>query len=40
MIVIGIRPEVTLNFIEAEYTGPSIMQGKLYSLEKVIFNSL
>ena len=36
MIVIGIRPEVTLNFIEAEYTGPSIMQGKLYSLEKVI----
>lgn len=36
MIVIGIKPEVVLNFIEAEYTGPEIMVGKTYSLEKVI----
>lgn len=36
MIVIGIRPEVTLNFIEAEYTGQPIAQGKAFSIERVI----
>ena len=36
MIVIGIKPEITLNFIEAEYTGPSIAQGKAFSIERVI----
>lgn len=36
MIVIGIKPEVQLNFIEAEYTGPEIIQGKSYSVERVI----
>lgn len=36
MIVIGIKPDVTLNFIEAEYTGPSIEQGKAFSIERVI----
>lgn len=36
MIVIGIKPEVTLNFIDAEYTGPEIIQGKSYSIERVI----
>ena len=36
MIVIGIKPEVTLNFIEAEYTGPSVAQGKAFSIERVI----
>ena len=36
MIVIGIKPEVQLNFIEAEYTGPEIIQGKSYSIERVI----
>lgn len=36
MIVIGIRPEVTLNFIDAQYTGPEIVQGKSYSVERVI----
>lgn len=36
MIVIGIKPEVMLNFIEAEYTGPNIVQGKAFSIERVI----
>ena len=36
MIVIGIKPEVTLNFIEAEYTGPNIPQGSAFSIERVI----
>lgn len=36
MIVIGIKPNVTLNFIEAEYTGPSIVQGKAFSIERII----
>lgn len=36
MIVIGIKPEVTLNFIEAEYTGSPIVQGKAFSIERVI----
>ena len=36
MIVIGIKPEVTLNFIEAEYTGAPIMQGKAFSIERII----
>lgn len=36
MVVIGIKPDVTLNFIEAKYTGPSIVQGKAFSIERVI----
>lgn len=36
MIVIGIRPDITLNFIETEYTGPEIVQGKSFSIERVI----
>ena len=36
MIVIGIKPRVVLNFIEAEYTGPEIVQGKSFSPERVI----
>jgi len=36
MIVIGIKPIVTLNFIEAEYTGPEVVQGKSFSPERVI----
>ena len=36
MIVIGITPEVHMNFIEAQYTGPEIIQGKSYSPERVI----
>lgn len=36
MIVIGITPEVHMNFIVAEYTGPEIVQGKSYSPERVI----
>lgn len=36
MIVIGIIPEVHMNFIVAEYTGPEIVQGKSYSPERVI----
>lgn len=36
MIVIGIKPDVTLNFIEAEYTGHSIEQGKAFSIERII----
>ena len=36
MIVIGIKPDVTLNFIEAEYTGPAIIQGETFSIERVI----
>ena len=36
LIVIGIKPEKTLNFIEAEYTGPNIVVGKAYNPEKVV----
>ena len=36
MIVIGIKPEVRLNFIEASYVGPSIYVGSPYSIERVI----
>lgn len=36
MIVIGITPEVKLNFITAEYTGPEIVVGKSYSAERII----
>ena len=36
MIVIGIKPDVVLNFIEAKYTGPEIVQGKAFSIERVI----
>lgn len=36
MIVIGIKPEIILNFIQAEYTGPSIVQGKAFSIQRVI----
>lgn len=36
MIVIGIKPDAILSFIEAEYTGPSIVQGKSFSVERVI----
>lgn len=36
MIVVGIKPEVHMTFIEAEYTGPEIVQGKSYSPERVI----
>lgn len=36
MVVIGIKPDVTLNFIEAEYVGPPIVQGKAFSIERVI----
>lgn len=36
MIVIGITPEVKLNFITAEYTGPEIVVGKSFSAERVI----
>lgn len=36
LIVIGITPEVTLNFIEAEYTGSPIVVGKAFSIERVI----
>ena len=36
LIVVGIKPEITLNFIEAHYTGPSIEIGKAFSIERVI----
>ena len=36
MIVVGFKPEVVVNFITAEYTGPDIVVGKTYSLERVI----
>lgn len=36
MVVIGIKPETTLNFIEAQYTGPEIVVGKSFSAERVI----
>lgn len=36
MAVIGIKPEVKLNFIEAEYTGPEIYQDGVFSPERVI----
>lgn len=36
MVVIGIKPEVKLNFIEAEYTGPEIYQGSVFSPERII----
>ena len=36
MVVIGIKPEIVLTFIEAQYTGPEIVVGKSYSAERVI----
>ena len=36
MVVIGIKPETVLTFIEAQYTGPEIVVGKSYSTERVI----
>lgn len=36
MIVIGVKPDNQLNFVEAEYVGPEIYQGKSYSVERVI----
>lgn len=36
LVVIGIKPEVTVNFIEAEYTGKPITVGKAFSIERVI----
>lgn len=36
MVVIGIKPETVLTFIEAQYTGPEIVIGKSYSAERVI----
>lgn len=36
MVVIGIKPETVLTFIEAQYTGPEIVVGKSYSAERVI----
>ena len=36
MVVIGIKPETVLTFIEAKYTGPEIVVGKSYSAERVI----
>lgn len=36
MVVIGIKPETVLTFIEAQYTGPEIIVGKSYSAERVI----
>ena len=35
MVVIGFKPEVTMNFITAEYTGPDIVVGNVYSPERV-----
>lgn len=36
MVVVGIRPEKTLSYITAEYTGPEVVQGKTFSAERVI----
>lgn len=36
MVVVGIKPEVKLNFIDAEYTGPDIVVGQTFSPERVI----
>jgi hypothetical protein len=36
MIVVGINPEAVLSFIEAEYTGAPVPQGKAFSIERVI----
>ena len=36
MVVIGIKPETVLTFIEAQYTGPEIVVGKSYSAERII----
>lgn len=36
MIIIGINPEALLSFIEVQYTGPSVVKGKSFSLERVI----
>ena len=36
MIVIGIKPDVMLNFIEAVYTGPDIYLGSFFSVERII----
>ena len=36
MIVVGIKPDVVLNFIEATYSGPEIIQGNTFSIDRVI----
>lgn len=36
MVVIGIKPESILTFIEAQYIGPEIVEGKSFSAERVI----
>ena len=36
MVVIGIKPETILNFIEAQYTGPEIVVGKSFNSERII----
>ena len=36
LIVIGIKPEVVLNFIEATYTGSPVVVDKAFSIERVI----
>ena len=36
MVVIGIKPETILNFIEANYTGPEIVVGKSFNAERII----
>ena len=36
MVVIGIKPEAVLNFIEAQYTGSEIVVGKSFSTERII----
>lgn len=36
MIVVGIKPEVVLNFIEANYVGPEITQGKPFRIDRII----
>lgn len=36
MAIVGIKPEVILKFITAEYTGPDIVINKTFSLERII----
>ena len=36
MVVIGIKPEAVLNFIEAQYIGPEIVVDKSFSAERII----
>ena len=36
MTVVGIKPDVVLNFIEAKYVGPEIVVDKSYSIERII----